>query len=89
MYKQEYERDRCEKSVHRCYSLVDNTSERHTKWKKMQINTLNNLKYSFTVECFFHVVEGVLCLKLGEIFGLVCLAPVPEKNRRLESYTLN
>ena len=31
--KHEYERDRCEKSVHRCYSLVDNTSER---WKKLK-----------------------------------------------------
>ena len=38
MYKREYERDGCEKSVHRCYSLIDNTSERWTKLKKMQIN---------------------------------------------------
>ena len=37
LYKREYEKDRCEKSVHRCYSLVDNTSERWTKLKKMQI----------------------------------------------------
>ena len=39
MYKREYERDRCEKSVHLCYSLVENTSEIWTKLKKMQIST--------------------------------------------------
>ena len=27
VYKREYERDRCGKTVQRCYSLVDNTSE--------------------------------------------------------------
>ena len=34
VYKREYEGGVCEKSVHRCYSLIDNTSERLTKLKK-------------------------------------------------------
>ena len=34
VYKREYEKDGCEKSVHRRYSLMDNTSERWTKLKK-------------------------------------------------------
>ena len=34
LYKREYEKDRCERSVRRCYSLVDDTSERWMKLKK-------------------------------------------------------
>ena len=33
--KREYEKDMCERSVRRCYSLVDNTSERWTKLKNV------------------------------------------------------
>ena len=40
----EYERDRCEKSVHQCYSLVDNTSERWTKLKNIANKHITQFK---------------------------------------------
>ena len=75
------------KSVQRCYSLIDNTSERWTKLKKMQINMLNNFNYLITIVCFFNDTKRVfcLCLKLGELFGLDCLALGIPGNRRQES----
>ena len=35
LYKREYEKDSCERSVCQCNSLVDNTSERWTKLKNV------------------------------------------------------
>ena len=76
------------KSVRQCYSLIYNASERWTKLKRSNKH-IKQFKNIHSLLNFLHITEHVSCLKLGQIFGLVCLALGLETNRRLESCTLN